>query len=36
MNSAFYEYQASVNGDSGNPSHLTFDARKIIEVRLKK
>jgi len=36
MNSGFYEYQASVNGDSGNQSHLTFDARKIIEVRLKK
>lgn len=31
MNSGFYEYQSSVNGDSGNKSHLTFDARKIIE-----
>ncbi|NP_001280311.1 activating signal cointegrator 1 complex subunit 1 [Acyrthosiphon pisum] len=31
MNTGFYEYQASVNGDFGNPSHLTFDARKIIE-----
>lgn len=31
MNSGFYNYQSSVNGDSGNKSHLTFDARKIIE-----
>jgi len=36
MNSGFPEYQCSVNGDSGNQSHLTFDARKIIEVSLTK
>lgn len=33
MNSGFYEYQCSVNGNSVNQSRLTFDARKIIEVR---
>lgn len=31
MNSGFYKYQCNVNGDSGNQSHFTFDARKIIE-----
>jgi len=36
MNTGFNKYQCSVNGDSGNRSHLTFDAKKIIEVRLKK
>jgi len=37
MNSGFDKiYQYRVDGDSGNPSHLTFDARKIIEVSLKK
>jgi len=36
MNSGFPEYQCSVNGDSGNRSNLTFDAKKIIEVRLTK
>jgi hypothetical protein len=36
MNSGFYDYQVGVNGGSGKNTHLTFDARKIIEVRLTK
>jgi len=36
MNSAFYEYQNSINGDSTNKSHLTFDAKKIVEVRFEQ
>lgn len=35
MNSGFHEYQCSVNGNSGSQSHLTFDARKILEVSWK-
>lgn len=34
MNTGFYDYQQSVNGDSTKKSHLTFDARKIIEVSI--
>uniref|UniRef100_A0A2S2PIA6 Activating signal cointegrator 1 complex subunit 1 n=1 Tax=Schizaphis graminum TaxID=13262 RepID=A0A2S2PIA6_SCHGA len=31
MNSGFYDYQVSVNGNSGKKTQLTFDARKIFE-----
>lgn len=34
MNTGFYKYQCSVNGDSTKKTHLTFDARKIIEVSI--
>lgn len=36
MNSAFPEYQCSVNGNSVDRTRLTFDARKIMEVNLEK
>lgn len=33
MNTSFPEYQSSINGDPVNQSRLTFDARKILDVR---
>lgn len=34
MNSKFSVRQDIVNSDSNNESHTTFDAKKILEVRL--
>jgi hypothetical protein len=36
MNSGFSEYISSINGDFVNQPQLTFDARKILDVRFTR